>query len=237
MYTPAVRLLLTLLILCLCSAAVAEQRQVFAADSPRWLRAVGKLTVPGHRFVEGEKLHQREDCSATLIAPQVILSAWHCLEHYRDLSRDITFRLPHAPEQPVLRATRLADGGDMDGDWALLRLERPLDDVAPLVVTAYRPDQAAHEFLIAGYSGDEGLGAGGDKLTWQSNCKLLGHEQYRLATDCVAFKGASGGPVLAGGNIIGVISAGDGETMTYFVPSTAFISAVRLHAARSIAAR
>jgi V8-like Glu-specific endopeptidase len=191
---------------------------------------VGKLTVPGHRLVEGDRLHLQEDCSATLIAPRIILSAWHCLENYRDLSRDILFALPNHSPPLTLRANRLADGGGMMADWALLRLERPLRDVRPLSVSADSPARLQGKLSVAGYSGDDHLGDSGERLTWQAACNITGNEHYRVATDCLAFKGASGGAAYKDGKIIGVISAGDSVGITYFAPSARFISAVRLHA-------
>lgn len=185
--------------------------------------------MPGHRLVEGERLHLQEDCSATLVAPRTILSAWHCLENYRDFSRDILFTLPASSGQPVLRARRLADGGGMRADWSLLRLERPIRDVEPLAVSAAAVATLAGELSLAGYSGDEALGAGGEQLSWQAACDITANEGYRVATNCLAFKGASGGPVYKGGAVIGVVSAGDSIGITYFAPSAGFISAVRLH--------
>jgi V8-like Glu-specific endopeptidase len=211
------------------ATAQAEPRQLYVEDSPAWLAAVGTLTVPGHRFEEGEQLHHRENCSATLIAPQTILTAWHCLEYYRDLSQQIVFSLPYQPQQPSWLARRLADGAGMTADWALLRLERPVKNVVPVAVRSRWQEPSSNHISIAGYSRDAALGAGGDNLTWQAQCMITEDEDYRVATDCEAYKGASGGPVIRENKIVGVISAGDGEGLTYFAPSKAFMSAVRRH--------
>jgi len=225
-----VRILLLLLILSASTAALTEPRQTVDASSPAWLQSVGRLTVPGHRTVQGEQLHLQEDCSATLIAPRTILSAWHCLENYRDLSRDIIFTLSHPSGEYQLRARRLADGGGMSADWSLLRLERPLPRVETVPVSTQATGSLEGELSLAGYSGDPELGAGGEQLTWQADCRITANEWYRVATNCLAFKGASGGPAVKDGAIIGVVSAGDSQGITYFAPSAGFISAVRLHA-------
>jgi V8-like Glu-specific endopeptidase len=220
--------LLSLLVF-LALAAEADPRRQFTADSPTWLSAVGKLTVPGQRFEQGERLHYREDCTATLIGARTILTAWHCLEYYRDVSHDIVFRLPRSTGGENRRAHRLADGGGMSADWALLRLDRPISDIAPVPVRMEFNASVDSPISIAGYSRDDGLGAGGSILTWQSACTITDNEWYRVATDCLAYKGASGGPALFEGAIIGVISAGDGQGRTYYAPSSSFRSAIRLH--------
>ena len=205
--------------------AQADPRQQFAADSPSWLSAVGKLTVPGQRFEQGERLHYREDCTATLIGAQTILTAWHCLEYYGDVSHDILFKLLGESRH----ARRLADGGGMRADWALLQLNRPIGNITPVPVRMEFEADVDTPVSIAGYSQDDGLGAGGNTLTWQSACTITGNEGYRVATNCLAYKGASGGPALFEGAIIGVISAGDGQGQTYYAPSSSFRSAVRLY--------
>ena len=228
MTATVIHFLLSLLVFS-ALAAQADPRQHFTAESPGWLRAVGKLTVPGQRFEGGERLHYREDCTATLVGARTILTAWHCLEYYRDVSHDIVFRLPHSAGEESRRAHRLADGGGMSADWAVLQLDRPISDITPLPVRMEFNASVDTPITIAGYSRDEGLGAGGDILTWQSACAITENEWYRVATNCVAYKGASGGPALFEGAIIGVISAGDGQGRTYYAPSSYFRSAIRLH--------
>ncbi len=232
--TPLFSTLCTVLALSCFPAAAgpAEQRAVFDAGSPQLLQAVGKLTVPGHDRVDGRRRSREENCTASLVAPSTILTAWHCLEYYSDLSRDPQFSLPAVMGEVSVAATRLADGGGMDADWALMRLARPIRQVNPLPVAA-PPAASDARLLIAGYARDSGLGAGGQRLTWQSDCRVEDREASRVGMDCVTYKGASGGPVLVDGRVVGVISAGDGQRRTYFAPfsaGTRFFSLYRLHA-------
>jgi len=221
--------LLLLLLLQASLPAAADTRVVFDEQSPQLLRAVGKLSVPGHRFIDGEKQAHQQDCSASLIGPRTILTAWHCLEYYRDYSYELVFTMPNVPGQPPVIAHRLDTGKGMDADWALLRLLRPIRGVTPIPVDSGTAPAPSSSLLLAGFAADAGLGANGDKLTWQDGCQLdrLGARDW--GTNCVTYTGASGGPVLSTGRIVGVISAGDREAHTYFTPSNRFISAVRLH--------
>jgi hypothetical protein len=225
---PTLIYILLSFLLFIAPASEAEPGQLSAADSPSWLGAVGTLVVPGHRFEQGERLHHSENCSATLIGAQTILTAWHCLEYYKDLSQDIVFSLPGQPQHPQWRARRLADGKGMDADWALLRLERPVPRATPLAVVSRFQVQDIATISMAGYPGQTAEG-GSNRTGWHAQCRITGNEGYRIATNCEAQKGASGGPVINRGKIVGVISAGDGEGLTYYAPATAFIAAVRLH--------
>lgn len=207
----------------------AESTATAGASSPIWLQAVGTLSIPGQRFEAGERNSYREDCTATLVAAQTILTAWHCLEYYGDLSQPIVFSLPQQPQHLPLAATLLDDGGGMSSDWALLRLEKPLRDIAPVPVHANFVPRKDHQLSIAGYSRDPGLSDPARELNWQKSCLITLDEHFRVATDCAAQKGTSGGPVFADGAIVGVISAGDGTAITYYAPSAAFIRALRRH--------
>ena len=209
--------------------AGGSDRAAYTLDAPDWLRAVGRLTVPGSDNVDGDSRHREENCSASLIGRETIVTAWHCFEFYQDLSRDPVFTLPNAPQPTPVVARRIAQGGSMSADWALLRLEQPILDVKPIPVARY--DASLHEsrFALAGYARDEPLGQRGQALTWQAECLQTIHEYTRVGIDCVTFKGASGGPVVAGGRLIGVISEGDGAAVTYFVPSNLFMLNLRLH--------
>ncbi len=220
---------LFLLLLGSALAANADPRQVADASSPSWLLAVGTLTVPGVEFSNGERSQRDENCTASLIGERTVLTAWHCFEYYRDLSREVIFTLPRAPGKPHQIVHRLADGGGMQADWALLRLQKAITDVTPLPIETEWSYEAGLPLIMAGYSRDNGLGDGGANLTWQAGCKNLADEWIRIATDCLAFKGASGGPVLGASKVVGVISAGDAKTITYYAPTRSFRSALRLH--------
>ncbi len=240
--TMPIRIICLLGLLLLNTAAEAgDDRSQFGLESPPWLVAVGRLQVPGLRSEAGNTRHHTENCSATLIGdrvkrqPDTIVTAWHCLEFYRDLSKPILFSLPAASGSWQTRAYPLAQGGDMRGDWALLRLIDPVkpDLASPLAVNSELP-RAGEVVLMAGYSRDDGTGAGGHKLSYDEFCRVTTVDQWAVNTDCLAFKGASGGAVVRRDpeglpQLTGIISQGDGVGTSTFIPLARFRSELRLH--------
>lgn len=235
--------LLSLICVLLAPTALAtDDRAQFNADSPPWLSAVGRLHVPGQRREDGHLRHHIETCSATLVSgsnaqhAQLILTAWHCLEFYRDLSRPIRFSLPEAIPDWSTRASLLEQGGDIQGDWALLRLAEPVPPsrAAGLSVDTELDPGPGLGVIMAGYSRDAGIGARGERLSYDAHCRVTGREYWWVNTDCTAFKGASGGAVVSNENqtrpqLIGVISQGDGERTSTFVPAIRFRAALQAH--------
>jgi hypothetical protein len=219
--------------------SVADTREVFNQGAPPWLGAVGKLLVPGSIYRDGFRIHLQENCSATLVArspaskADTIITAWHCLVNYRDLSKPIIFTLPAGPGGALEReAYRLADGGGMHADWALLRLRLPVapGEAASLAIHPGRADPG-QRISMAGYSRDPGKGQGGNLLTFDPGCHITAQGPVITESDCLAHKGASGGAVVqmsAGGSaqFSGVVSEGDGAGFSTFVPVTAFRSAI-----------
>lgn len=220
----------------------ADSRQVFSSESSPWLRAVGKLQVPGQRYRDGHRSHYMEDCSATLVSnttqhdANIIITAWHCIELYSDLSKPILFTALTRSGEPVKReALRLADGGGMHADWAILRLRRNISSQQIIALNVH-PHIADSDRTVtmAGYSRDSGLGDSGETLTFDPACVIY-HQQRSLGdTDCMAHKGASGGAVIqlsksAEPLLCGVISQGNGEGRSTFVPVSKFRNAINLY--------
>lgn len=239
-------LLLIALSLFTACPAQAGSNQVYNDASPPWLRAIGKLHVPGIRYEAGYQLNHREDCSATLVtsgvessAPQdkrganTIITAWHCLESYRDLSKTITFTLLYGTQDSIsFEAYRLADGGGMDADWAVLRLLKPVDAglASGLRVHPGRADKR-QPVIMAGYSKD----SLGKRLSYDPDCSITDQTPQGKGpseSNCKALKGASGGALIqlsSNGDpfLAGVISQGDGDELSIFVPVKDFRSAIQ----------
>lgn len=237
--TICVLVVLSLLVGCIRAHAAdpgpGEKRQRYTAASPVWLLAVGKLQIPTSRVIDGERGAYIENCSATLVATpgaqaaDTIVTAWHCLEHYRDISRDIHFTLiDPAGKRTQRKATRLYDGGGMHADWAVMRLQQSVPQKLAQPLQMLRGDlDWAQPLSMAGFSRDAGLGGGGVHLTYDPRCAITGRSGHALDTSCQAYKGASGGAVIqvdADGvaRFGGVISAGDGVGLSRFVPVARF---------------
>jgi len=217
--------------------ATDDSRRVRSADSPAWLFAVGRLEIPGSRYERGRRQHHTETCSATLLADSseagrpLLLTAWHCLEYYNDLSRPLTVTLKTQNGDTHQREVfRLADGGGMHADWALLGLRGALPDPALPRIALLRGDaKPGQSIVMAGFSRDPGLGEHGEALTYDPDCRITARARFNTATNCRAHKGASGGAVVQQDEnhqsyLAGVISEGDGEGYSAFVPVAHFRS-------------
>ncbi|MDG1388365.1 MAG: trypsin-like peptidase domain-containing protein [Halioglobus sp.] len=235
-----IRLLLSTTLL--VASAQAEQRQAYNSQSPDWLQAVGKLNVPGVQYKNGYGRHQLENCSGTLVAPRnsshadTVVTAWHCLEYYRDLSKPITFTLtPVAGKTLSREAYRVADGGGMYADWAVLKLYDSVSirQVAALEIHPQRADMQ-RPVTMAGFSGDAGVGADGAVLTYHASCNITRQASAQSESDCSAYKGASGGAVIqlsaeGRAQLSGVISQGNNQTVSIYVPVSGFRRLLKQH--------
>jgi hypothetical protein len=219
----------------LLSPHIGRAQQVYNGDSPAWLAAVGKLTVPGQTWDGQDWHHSREHCSATLLrqtsaAPaQYLLSAWHCVEHYRDLSHDIAFELPGSDR--VRQARLVASGGSMKADWALLKLLSPIPASAAISLPLPFSAGSGENLVMAGYSSGPLGKLGSAPLSYDNDCQVLDQDQWLVSTNCQASKGASGGPVVSEiegeVQILGIVSSGDGVSRSLYVPVTVFARALR----------
>jgi hypothetical protein len=224
-----------------------DGRQIVNSTSPAWLGSIGQLSIPTRKWVERDYEHSNERCTATLLRDAShrrasrILTAWHCLEYYSDLSRSIAFKWTTPTGQTLYREARPnSHGGGMDSDWAIMSLNEPID-LADVDIPQPRPDgrevlnDASGSIALAGFSADEGLGNGGKHLTYQEECQTRPDPSDDIAINCIAFKGASGGPAIVNlrspdGSewqswLVGVLSRGNGVDTSVLVVSDEFYPA------------
>ncbi|EKE44744.1 hypothetical protein OCGS_1127 [Oceaniovalibus guishaninsula JLT2003] len=209
------RAVLTGLLMAGLSAAAQDsgsRRLSLRADLLGW-EAVGRLDLAGRGF-----------CTGVLIAPDLVLTAAHCI-HDRATgidvaARDIAFsaglrdgvavavrqgatvgiaaeyRVPDADRWAVLR-----------NDVALVRLASPIPAAVAAPFVAGLPPARNSAVALVSYGRDrEGA------PSWQRRCRTLDQREGIVAVSCDATHGSSGAPILdmsgRRGRIVSLVSAG-----------------------------
>lgn len=192
--------------------------------------SIGKLWIPGIRYKDGRAQNYTEQCSATLVTTnshqatsRFLLSAWHCIEDYKDLSKTIYFESSNGKRY---ESRIVVSGGGMHSDWALLRLT---DSLSPVVVLTDQSSEIGGPLEMAGFPRPNNV-AESASSSWGlqvESCHTTGRDFRDWSSDCVLTKGASGGAVLdLNGHYIGVISRGDSASQSIFVATDRFRSAI-----------
>jgi len=155
-------------------------------------------------------------CTGTLIAARVVLTAAHCVElpptavFFGADSMSVGDRINVIAEQ----AHPAFDAIQIDNDVALVLLERPSAvEPEPVARMGAAPMGAwvGMEVRLVGF-GLTAAGAAhdGKKRTGTALVTAAGDTDLRCAPDpSLPCRGDSGGPVLAGSRVIGVVSSGD----------------------------
>lgn len=210
------------LLLCLVAsgAGAAEAPMLSEADHAAW-HAIGRLNTTGD--------FRRQMCTATLIAPDRVLTAAHCVVSSTGMPVDpASLRfvagwlrgdyvavglVASVTGAEAFAAATQAGQIDMSHDSAVLTLTAPIPDVTPLPLGAPLATAPAR---ILGYRWDRP-----HALSDAGPCQLERDRIGVLAMDCPATFGNSGGPVLQqtpdGWQVVGVVSA-IGQGRTYGAP-------------------
>jgi protease YdgD len=183
-----------------------------AHDPLTWSAAIGRLD------------DDRDDssCSATLVTPDVIATAAHCviLDGKAVDATSLIFRpnlgaapLPSAQGVKVIaigKDTKSPGRGenlDVSADWALVRITPPITAVAPIPVGTFTAADIDDRLAKGGSLSQAGYGVYGltlgQHLYQQGRCQRLDDDKlaanlrdYILFTSCRPIKGDSGGPLL-----------------------------------------
>ena len=242
--TSVAHLLGALALLVLSQQLTADQRLVPDPQALYWHSAMVRLEVPVIRSEGGRMRHFTDHCSATAITPgpnTLLLSAWHCFEDYAATQGPIQLFAQQSPDTP-LPVRLIVSGGSMSADWAILA---PLTGTALGAWIPLSPDPAQRNtrVIAAGFAPTSDAGRTEEAaeappargLMYDPDCLVIDANSRPARSDCVAKKGASGGAILrrtASGSVqvVGVISAGDGASVSYFHPTDGLVT--RIHSLR-----
>ncbi len=122
----------------------------------------------------------------------------------------------------------------MKEDWALLQANQAFSNAAWLPVSP-APASTGQSVTAAGFAPLEEPAEADNaprQLKAHLTCAVIDAVAHPHASDCMARQGASGGAIIGytesgSAQLLGIISAGDGETVSYFYPATLLIDRIQ----------
>jgi protease YdgD len=175
------------------------QREWVNSNEHPW-QMIGRINLAG-----------RGHCTATLVSSDQVLTSAHCLwnrktdswfpaqyitfvagaeqDSFQGVSNAISYRTA-----PGFIPSKLNSPESIKGDWALLKLQKPLgSQLGYLTLSTEKSLKTGQKVFQAGYRADRPY-----VLTVENNCSITEFYENRsiIRTSCHTLSGDSGGPVL-----------------------------------------
>lgn len=179
-------------------------------------------------------------CSTSLIAPNVLLTAKHCVAKLSEINIncDIDNYISHiykpneisvfsdSTSKPITfgKSIIVTDSNKLcNEDIALVILDRDLD--SPTFNVSFKKPTLGDNYILIGFGLDEFGNAGNRKsidiTVWAVGPSILPRlDSYEFDVTIGAMKGDSGGPAMKDGYVYGVVSRGEGGTNENIMTST-----------------
>lgn len=204
--------LVALVVLAACGVETSATQQAIVGGAPSNEPAVAAIL---RRSVACKPDATPVECTGTLVAPRVVVTAAHCVAELPVNGLEVFFGMDVAA--PGARIAVIGGRAHPDFDPAthandvaalILAADAP---VAPIALAPALPDLTNTDVRLVGYGITAGTGTdvGAQRAGTARVTEMSANELRMVPGPAMSCRGDSGGPVLSGGQLAGVTSYGD----------------------------